>query len=207
MRKQSVSSGLFNANSSKIYRSLAIEFLCGHEIMRQRVDVFKIFAMKKNLGIAITAVALLLAGCVVSSVYPFYNQKDLIFDPSLLGKWDSTESTNEYIQFLESKDSNYLISMKMSADETNWIDGHLFQLKGQQFLDQQIIMTNACVGFGFVREHFICKIDNETNSLHVSWLSLDWLTDLLKKDNGAIRHIVVYDNSNDTKGRIAEVHS
>jgi len=161
--------------------------------------------MKRNLvAVTLTVIALFLAGCVVSSVYPFYTQKDLVFDPSLLGKWDSAEDpTNKFIQFLKSKDSNYLVGMKTADNETNWFEGHLFQLKNQQFLDQQFVITDSCVGFGFIREHYICKVDNETNSLHISWLRLDWLEDLLKKDNDAIRHTVVYDgDSGDTNGRI-----
>jgi hypothetical protein len=41
--------------------------------------------MKRIIFRCLIPVAALLAGCVVTSVYPFYTQKDLVFEPALVG--------------------------------------------------------------------------------------------------------------------------
>ncbi len=47
--------------------------------------------IKIMTGLALTT---LLAGCVVTSVYPFYTAKDVQFDPALVGSWAEAGSTN-----------------------------------------------------------------------------------------------------------------
>jgi hypothetical protein len=162
---------------------------------------------KPRIVFVLLAVAMLLAGCVVSSVYPFYTEKDLVFDPALLGRWDSInpqnnqEDTNEFIQFQMLGKSSYFMGMKMSDNETDWFEAHLFVLKGQLFMDDHLPVTNQCFGQGFIAEHYLCKVTNLTNSLQLGWLRLDWLDDLLQKDSHAIRHMEVYDSPDDTNGR------
>jgi hypothetical protein len=157
---------------------------------------------------ALLAVAIFLAGCVVSSVYPFYTAKDLIFEPSLLGRWNpinpesNLEETNEYIQFRRLGKSSYFMGMKMSGDETNWFEAHLFETKGQQFIDHRAPVTNQCFGFGLLAEHYICKVINNTNTIRLAWLKQEWMDELLKKDAKAIRHMVVFDEPDDSKGRV-----
>ena len=154
---------------------------------------------------SLLAIAMLLAGCVVSSVYPFYTEKDLVFDPSLPGGWNlmstqNIEDTNGFVQFQTLGKSSYFMGMKMSDNETDWYEAHLFVLKGQLFMDEQLPVTNQCFGQGFIAEHYVCKVTKLPNSLELDWLRLDWLDDLLKKDSHAIRHMVVYDTPDNTNG-------
>jgi hypothetical protein len=163
---------------------------------------------KPRIIFALLAVTILLAGCVVSSVYPFYTEKDIVFDASLLGRWDlinpqnNLGDTNEFIQFQTLGKSSYFMGMKMSDNETDWFEVHLFELKGQKFLDAQAPITNQCFGFGFLAEHFVSKVANYTNTLHLAWLREDWTEELLEKDPQTLRHMVVYDTPEDTNGRI-----
>jgi hypothetical protein len=164
----------------------------------------------KNLKIAFVffAAAVLLAGCVVSSVYPFYSSKDVIFDSSLLGKWNpinpksNLEETNDPIEFRVLGTSAYLMGKKLGGDKPDWFETHLFEIQGQKFLDQSpFFVTNRCFGFGFIPEHYVCALINHTNTLQLAWLRQDWLEQLLTKDTNAIRHTVVRDFP-DSKGRI-----
>ncbi len=64
--------------------------------------------------------ALLLGGCVVTSIYPYYTPKDLAFEPALLGDWQSTEpnaNTNEFWQFEKLEGQAYkLTTLTLTAN-------------------------------------------------------------------------------------------
>ncbi|HXU77052.1 MAG TPA: hypothetical protein VN794_10810, partial [Methylomirabilota bacterium] len=55
--------------------------------------------MTKRTGILLSAAAVLLAGCVVSSVCPFYTEKDLVFEPAILGSWINQKDASETWKF------------------------------------------------------------------------------------------------------------
>jgi hypothetical protein len=83
--------------------------------------------MKKlKVAFVLFATALLLAGCVASSVYPFYTSRDAVFEPSLLGQWNpinpesNLEETNDPIEFQALGKSAYL----KSAAKNFWIKVH-----------------------------------------------------------------------------------
>ena len=59
--------------------------------------------MKRMILIS-TGLALALAtGCVLTSVYPFYFEKDVVFEPALLGSWQKAGQTDEQWQFTKDK--------------------------------------------------------------------------------------------------------
>ena len=49
--------------------------------------------------IALGALALIgllsLVGCVVTSIYPYYTAKDVVFEPKLVGRWMETEKSSK----------------------------------------------------------------------------------------------------------------
>jgi len=77
---------------------------------------------------------LLLAGCIVTSIYPFYTAKDIAFEPGLLGQWQDVKDENSHWQFTKGGTTAYLITIT-SGQDTNQIQGHLFKLSGQTFMD------------------------------------------------------------------------
>lgn len=146
--------------------------------------------MKPTIKIA-TGLALLtlLAGCVVTSVYPFYTAKDVVFDPALVGMWaeaGSTNAANEHWRFEKAADQAYKLTIQEKEKQTEF-DTHLFKLKGRLFLD--------C----FPRErpdnslplHFLFKVNRVELALELSLLDYDWLKQLIAKDPKAVRHIFV----------------
>lgn len=147
-------------------------------------------------------------GCFVASVSPFYSSKEVIYDPSLIGKWNqinpdsSLEQTNGPIEFRALGKSAYLMGIKLGGDKPDWFESHLFEIQGKKFLDQSLFfVTNRCFGFGFIPEHYVCAVINQTNTLELAWLRQDWLEQLLAKNPNAIRHTTIRD-SPDSKGRI-----
>ena len=143
-------------------------------------------SIKIMAGLALLTVV---AGCVVTSVYPWYTAKDLLFDPALIGTWaevGSTNATNEHWRFEKLEGQAYKLTVQDKEKRTEF-DARLFQLKGRLFLD-------ACP-----RErpdnslplHHLLKVTRSEPVLQLNMLSYDWLKKLIEKDPKAVRHIVV----------------
>lgn len=49
--------------------------------------------MKKVILLSLSTVFLLLNGCPVKSLHPFYTENDLVFKEELLGQWIDEDST------------------------------------------------------------------------------------------------------------------
>src|SRR5579862_9385739 len=100
------------------------------------MPVFTSFMKAKILKLVAAAAALsvLVTGCVVLSVYPFYTPKDLIFDPGLAGRWVQTNSTNNFWQFDDVGGKFYLLTTR-DESSTDVFEANLFQLKQYRFLD------------------------------------------------------------------------
>jgi hypothetical protein len=146
--------------------------------------------MKTTLTIAAElALLTLLAGCVVTSVYPFYTARDIVFDPALLGAWAETGSTNasdERWQFERTNDQAYRLTVQDSEKRTEY-DTHLFKLKGQFFLDlcPRERPENA------LPLHYLFKVTRLEPTLELNLLDYDWLKKVIEKDAVALRHIIV----------------
>jgi hypothetical protein len=135
------------------------------------------------------AVIALLAGCVVTSVYPFYNAKDVVFDPTLVGTWAETNSANaanDHWRFEKADGQAYKLTIQDKEKGTEF-DAHLFKLKGQTFVDfcPRERPDNA------VPVHYLLKVTRIEPALEMTMLDFDWLKQLVEKDPKAIRHIIV----------------
>ncbi len=146
------------------------------------------------------AVMLFFAGCVVTSIYPYYTDKDLVFDPALLGDWVAAGQTNEPSEFArieQTGEKDYQVTL-LGTGETNSSDVHLFRLKQQLFLDT--CPTNRSLDF--VPVHQVSKVAQTGPGLETANLNYDWLAKLLEKNPRAIRHMTLRDNPGDEHGRI-----
>lgn len=145
--------------------------------------------MKKNLIPIIGLVAVLLAGCVVTSVYPYYKEKDLVFEPSLLGDWVSADNKDKPGEFfrVEKLEENAYRATAFTADQTNSFILHLFRLNQQLFLDT--CPTNYSLDH--LPVHQISKVMRLQPVIETADLEYKWLVELLKKNPKAIRHVIV----------------
>lgn len=146
--------------------------------------------MKTTIKI-MTGLALmtLLAGCVVTSVYPFYTAKDVVFDPALVGEWAEPGSTNaasEHWRFEKAGAQAYKLTVQEKEQRTEF-DTHLFKLKGGLFFD----LCSRARADHSLPLHYLLKITRNEPALEMSALDYDWLKNLIAKDAKAIRHMVV----------------
>ncbi len=130
-----------------------------------------------------------LTGCVVTSVYPFYTAKDVVFDPALLGRWaeaGSTNAANEHWQFDKLEGQAYKVTVVDKEKRTEY-DAHLFKLKGRLFLD----WCPRERPDDSIPPHYLLKVTRIESSLELTMLNYDWLKNLIEKDPKAIRHLVI----------------
>ncbi len=153
--------------------------------------------MKKFTLILLGFTLVLLAGCVVSSIYPFYTAKDLTFDPALLGTWGDSENTSaedkEVWVFEKIEAQTYKMTIRGSS-ETNEFDTHLFALGGQKFLDSLPRFRTA----HHTPEHFLLRIKSMTPTLELQVLNYEWLAKLVEQNPKILRHIIVPKEAGDT---------
>jgi hypothetical protein len=144
----------------------------------------------KTLLLACASTALLLAGCVVTSVYPWYTPKDVIFDPALVGVWnapDANAKTNEFWQFEKSGELAYKLTVADSDDKRTEFDAHLFKLAKRRYLD---FVPRDREGGG-IPPHYLMRVDAVTPTLDLVLLDYGWLEKLVTADANAIRHVIV----------------
>ena len=146
--------------------------------------------MKKIFLSVLSLALVLLAGCVVNSVYPFYTAKDLAFDPALLGTWgdvkNSSAEDKEVWVFEKITDQTYKMTIRGSS-ETNAFDTHLFTLGKERFLD---CLPRQRAAY-HTPDHFLLRVKSITPTLELQLLNYEWLAKLVEQDPKAIRHIVV----------------
>ena len=137
----------------------------------------------------------MLAGCIVLSVYPFYNPQDVIFDPAITGHWAKADAAGETWQFDAAGDNAYLVTVK-DSNQTNCFEAHLFKLKqsNTHFLD---LLTTNRDAFELPM-HLISTVTQNDSNLTVQFMDYGWLTRVLETNTVALRHIVVPQNTGDT---------
>lgn len=144
----------------------------------------------------LVAVATVLAGCVVTSVFPFYFEKDLVFEPAALGDWGEAgaKSPGDYARVERAGEKSYWVTA-FTTSETNRSDAHLFRLKQQLFLD--VCPTNRSLNY--VPVHQLSKVIRIEPTMETAQLNYDWLATLLEKNPKEIRHMVLRERPADEK--------
>jgi len=145
--------------------------------------------MKQTLLLAAGLALTLLTGCVVTSVYPYYTPKDVVFDPALLGVWGDPASTNadrETWTFAKLDDQTYKLVVAEKDKKTEF-DARLFKLKQHTFLD---CLPRERADYA-VPGHMLMKVECISPALELRLLDYDWLGKLLEKNPKTIRHTVV----------------
>ena len=109
--------------------------------------------MKKTLLLLLVSAAFLLAGCIVTSVAPFYTEKDLVFEPALIGNWLNQKNAEEIWKFEKSSDLSYRFTL-IEAQKATVMEAHAFKLQGQLFVD----LYSANPDYRVIPPHYLLKV-------------------------------------------------
>ena len=145
--------------------------------------------MKKTAMLTAACVLAALAACV-PSLYPLYTEKDLIFDPELLGTWTGSNETSWTLRQAERK--SYKLIFLDQDMKTGEFSVHLVKLGAHLFLDLYPIESKAKEQ-NFYRLHWrpmhtFAKITREDDTWKVAYMQRGWISEALKKNPGLIKH-------------------
>ena len=155
--------------------------------------------MKKRNLIAIGAVAILLAACI-PSVNPFYTDKDVVFDPRLVGEWRGNDTNNPETWVFEQSTNKAFDVMVTEQGKTGKFKAHLFKLKDARFLD--VIPTDCnyasnqayVVSYSMFPGHLLMRITQIEPELKFAPCDYEWLQKYLETNPGAVAHHTEYDS-------------
>ncbi|MCX8157589.1 MAG: hypothetical protein N3J91_14275 [Verrucomicrobiae bacterium] len=130
-------------------------------------------------------VLFLVTGCFVISVNPFYEEKEVFFEPALLGRWQG-EGQHWRFEPSEHEAKAYLVTYSAEGKASKmW--GHLFKLEEQWLLD----LTGGTTGEVLpppIPSHMVLRVKLEEGKLTLQALDYEWVKEWLKKNPKALRH-------------------
>lgn len=141
-------------------------------------------------------IAAILAGCI-PSLHPLYTDKDLVFDPALIGQW-SEENSKESWLFEKAGDDAYKLTYTDGEGKKGEFQAHLLKLGDLRFLDLypedaglKDAKRNDFFYFHFVPVHTFIRVRQVTPTLEMSMMETKWLDELLKSKPKSIAHETV----------------
>jgi len=144
--------------------------------------------LKLFLGAVLIGSLLVLVGCVVTSVYPYYTAKDVVTNPALAGQWAEVGETNvaaKHWLFEAGTNQAYALFVQDGGDRAEY-RAHLFRLKGHQFIDALPLRTDS----DLIPPHYLLQVTRlDGTDLELSVLNYDWLKELVRARPSAIRHL------------------
>jgi hypothetical protein len=126
-------------------------------------------------------VAIFLTGCV-PSLHPLFTDKDLIFDPALLGSWVDEDGKNIW-EFQKSGENAYEL-VYTENEEPAKFQAHLVKLGDFLFLDifpEEPEMKNGLYKGLLIPAHGFSRIWIERDSVRLAYMDPDWLKEMINK--------------------------
>jgi hypothetical protein len=142
--------------------------------------------LHQALGVGgLVALALTLAGCVVTSVYPFSKVKDVTFDHALLGAWakQTGDAADAVWHFERDGELSYRFVLQEGSQRTEF-RAVLFQFRHQRFPD----LVPKEEPDQTIPPHYLLRVEQIGPTLRTATLSHDWLKQLLTQRPTAIHH-------------------
>lgn len=143
--------------------------------------------MKVYSWLVSIVVLVVLAGCEVTSFHPLYTEKDLVFDPALVGTWSEKNSKNSNYMwiFTKGKGKEYnFVAVNDSGEREKYIV-HLVKVKGRLFLD----IFPECPKDYCQPLHTFMRVDQVEPTLQIAILNYDWMEEFLHLHPDAVRHV------------------
>ena len=148
-------------------------------------SVSNAFGRLRLLALTITVMSLPLAtGCWVQSVYPFYEESDVVADNSLVGTWVGEAELQPCLLNIafDPSEKVYNIAMSKSAEAKEEMKcteisakGHLVQFGSQRFLD--VIPTDEK---SLAELHSLMRVKPDRQNLVLVPMDADWLADAIR---------------------------
>ena len=158
----------------------------------------------KLLSAAGLLMVMLLSGCLVKSLHPFYTEKDLVSKPELIGNWAGQDSASGEIRqaweisqhmvfaglFKDEKPGRGYDITYTDAKGKSKFYAHLFSLGGQMYLDFYLpdIEGQDLAVMHLIPAHSLAKVEIEKDKITIMWYNEDWLVKLFNENRIRIAH-------------------
>ena len=136
----------------------------------------------------VVALAVLFVGCPARSIFPLFGEKDLVFNPSLVGTWVG-ENEKETYTFQPSKEKSYNVIVRDKKGDTATFTAQLGRLGPFWFLDSY--PAKEAHEYHMIRTHVISGIRLDGDSLSISSLEGDWLKNMTESGKLKIPHVTL----------------
>jgi len=132
--------------------------------------------------------AIFLSGCV-PSLHPLFTEKDLVFDPALVGTWVDQDGKNAWT-FQKSGENAYEL-VYIENEEPAKFQAHLLKLGDFLFLDifpEEAEMKNGLYKGLLIPAHGFSRIWIAGDSVQLAYLDPDWLKQMIDNKKVKIDH-------------------
>ncbi len=140
--------------------------------------------MKTMKNLLAIVLALFLMGCPARSLFPLFTEKNLVFNPGLVGAWIDKDKKETYF-FQKTEGKNYIVIVCHDEDTTQYIT-QLGQIGKLWFLDSY--PSEDPTNYQFIPTHIISKMWLNGDTLRFASLESDHLKKLIEKENLKISH-------------------
>ena len=158
--------------------------------------------MKKKIVIVAAILSIVVSGCIVRSIHPFYHEEDVVFKKELLGTWmDSDSSVWKFSQNRrfdgllrpEVSDNSYDVVYSENENDTSYFHVHLFTLKGNYYLDfmpeEEKNIGDKWASYHFIPTHSIARLEFiSDHNISFFWFGEEWLENLFEQNKVRISH-------------------
>lgn len=151
--------------------------------------------IKRYAGLTISLLfAFSLCACVpVFSIHPLYTDKDLYFEPALVGTWFDPSGSVQPITFARRGSNSYVVTaVDDSVPPVKYTyDAHVVKLSGRLFIDAQqsdISTANGSILILAAPAHMLGEVAFDQQTLTIRFLDDDWTRSALRGGGVAIRH-------------------
>jgi len=142
--------------------------------------------MKRIKLIVAVGMSLLMIGCPTRSLFPLFSEKDIVFNPALIGTWAGEEDEGTF-SFVQSGEKGYTVTMRDEKGGTEVYNASLGRLGKYWFMDSS--PANDERDYHLITAHLITKIQLDGDTLQMSLLESDWLRDMIETKKLSIAHV------------------
>ena len=144
--------------------------------------------------LAIFAIGILLAGCI-PSLHQLYTNKDVVYDPKLVGAWKDPNSLDRWEFQKGSEPNSYTLVYTDDKKKTGSFDVHLVKLDKMLFLD--VFPKDANQPYNDYYKlhlypvHTFVKVEQIDPLLKLRFMDIEKFTKRLEKEPKLIKHELV----------------
>ncbi len=151
--------------------------------------------MRKLISMMLLGAVVLSGGCI-RSLHPIYTDKDLVFEPSLIGEWGE-DNSEETWAFSKVSTNEYELVYTDGMGKQGTFSAHLVKIKEKFFLDffpaAAELKENDFYQFHLLRVHTFAYVRQIEPTLQMTFPDADWLKKFLEDNPDSIQHEKIED--------------